>query len=537
MKLTTIVNNIVSKVNGLTTAVSNMPAISPDRLQPIKGSGQLAQFFGNAAGWHYAPLGGSRMILGEYNSAMTTAPVKYKNIDCNNEVQFSFDVNVDTLRVGTVFAVYLVPMQPETIQAVASINSTLRDDLNLNPSIRAEWGVGYGDAQGVNNIRTTEIDILEVSAIGLQCTLHGYLRTKNPDGSYTTAIQYETDGVTPKIDKSGIWKSAAGEYATLQMDEGQPLGTFTNVNFGPADTFKINSLKAFNVQCTLRGPLHPSVNTPDMLYMKVTITQGSNTLEAELLSPGFPTVDLARMNLITSIWATEGVVSPADSTVARSSWWLDGYDWSKEPITDKRGWGRMNNTQSQRHPEVPTSIVHAGHKYYHNYATPVMFYIETRNMLGAGSLAPLAPRLANLGITYIKTGTGVVNNTNLPVMILDVMYRGVNSTTTNWHCRYAHSYGVYFNKQENINIDTRTLSRGLIPLVGDSNEAAKASEYFTKTENVASDVAPVASTELAYTFQTDGVVPTDQDKDITHAYTTIPGNYIFTTGFTVVEVI
>lgn len=521
--------------NLLLSSVSGTPLVTTDYTSMVAGTGELTQMFGNVAGWRYSPLGGSRVIYGEHNPAHPLTPVQYYKLDCAKELKLTCDINIDTLRAGTVLALYLIPMQPTNATVLNNINPLLKTALLANPGLSAEWGVGYGDAQSVNNKGAIEIDIIEVSAVSIQIALHGYMRNI-VGGKYTQSNVYEVGSTIPTYDRAGVWAQITGIHTATQGYSAQTLGTFDNMKYGPGPEFYIDSTKTFNVKATIKGPTIPSVDD-DSITCDVTITQGTKQVVLSLKSPGFPAEELQNLQLVSSIWSTDAATSIVTTSPSHATWWLDGYDWTKTSITDPRHWARPNASSPTPPgtPPIPPSVVAPSLKYYDSYATPVIHYITTGNTTATmGDFAPIAPRIANLGVEFVSTTSRNKYTNTTPVAILDYMYRGVANTMSNWTGRHMHSYGMYFNNQSSIATSTRVRTSDIIPLPGDADELEKARAYYAGTA-AAWNVEPPISAQLALTLCTGGTRPITEGTTSASATvpvtTTMAINYLPIPGF------
>lgn len=488
-----------------------------------KGTNTLTQLFGGVSFRGYSNNGGSRLILGTKDDDKFV----YRDIDCRKQVDVGFDVDISTLPAGVVYALYLVPMKfydedtiKDTIKNNAVGDIVLDDDGHFN-GLEDEWGIGYGDAQYIQDMGTIEIDILECSTTGMQATLHGYIRNDGDD------IIEDDDGV-PQLDRAGIWKSIHGMCQTDQnrFEDNAVIytdsyGDYNAMTFGPGESFKINSLKPFRVECSIYGGEHPHHGKDDVIKMQVSIMQGSECFIIEVESKGFPVDALEKMHLVSAIWATEHQDSIGQDEIFKTSWWLDGFRWDKEPPRDFRGWCTTNSSHSNI-KIVPHLTSEERYRFY-SYANKSMFLIEHNDTNSYDSLLPVYSQMSNLSIVC-DTDNDVIDNDD--VWVLDYMYRGLSSQSSlnNWHGTYGSTYGVFFNNKDLISGGKNYLSKYMVNV--DAGTSKKA--YIDKL-NTNWNVEDSFTKSLRKTLSTDGVAPANENIETTFDEGSSDANVIKTT--------
>lgn len=491
--------------------ITTPPSVGTVLLSKPIGTGDITQTFGNVAGWQYTVAGGSRIYLAEEDTNNTTAPISYMKVDCRKEARVSFTCNLETLPAGVVFASYMVPMKRHMTNCWSFINNSTLES-QLPTTLYDEWGLGYGDGQGVFDTFATEIDLFEASGIGGQVTLHGRQRSKTiVDGvaTYDTAdlyydASYEGGRATGqvRVDQPGVWQSVHGTGDDIQLFNdtatggsatGSNLkGSYDPYTYGPGANFQINTLLPFDVDCIIKGPYHPE-GIADSVILIAILTQGSNSLTFKITSPGFPDEDLEEMVYVQSIWATDTVSSTTDTSANSNSWWLDGVNPDSSIRIangvdgDQRTWATPDyiaHPMASIYQSPPTEVIGASptpfaHWYasYHAYSTPIAWAIKSpanaQNIIDAKDYPAVCARVANFGISYITDSSTTV----LPmVWVLDCKYRGVENQTTvgNWTGKYMATYGIYMSDINHIDTPIDTLTNGWITRADSGTRATDA---------------------------------------------------------------
>ena len=305
----------------------------------------------------YSQSGGSRLYLSNTNTLLTsqnpnlvTRTTNYVNIDCTKNVTISADVNISTIKAGSIFTFYLVPMLKASNDTTGyrynglnssncPVNTNLSAGLaSLGGVNDAEWGLGYRDAQSVstttNGFTTAdaciELDLFEMSLCNVQTTIHAYVEEfdKSNPFSYTPAVP-----ANRIIDRKGTyenaWKNKGGYLETGHYSQSDANfdKTSTNPPFGPGASFQINTLETFNISSSIVVSNYTG-NTGTTLTLTTTITQGSNTITLQPTSPPWMYFSqtgsgldstLAEMQLVSALWV------PTSSSGQTT--WLDGIDY------------------------------------------------------------------------------------------------------------------------------------------------------------------------------------------------------------------
>jgi hypothetical protein len=370
----------------------------------------------------YSVNGGTRLYLGGTDTS--TGVFDYLNIDCTQACTFSMDVNISTLRAGTVFALYLVSMQRNTDPDDDSVytradgttyyvDPTLRGELKSkkmtnNVNMDPEWGIGYRDAQGANNTigcgPCIEIDLVECTRCGIAATTHGILS----DGKYDT---------------DGSWQNGWGSMGTIDGLTLYQYDPFTTLGpYGPGPDFLINNNETFNISCSL------SYSAEKLLTMIITLSQGDNSVQlAPEVIPGFESPDaiaqLKAMSLVCSLWIT----SPDEG--GGISAWLDG---RLPPVTRSFAALSTDDEDPLQSIEVDTNI-----RYYDLYSTKMAKAIQYSDRNAAPALGPVFVRMQNISII---ASTTLLTNW---AWSLDYSYRGMFPNTPQyWTGAYGNAYGV-----------------------------------------------------------------------------------------------
>jgi hypothetical protein len=356
----------------------------------------------------------------------------YLNLDCTQNVNVSFDVDVSTLKAGMIFTVYLISMLESDNPTDMSVYTTASTGIpyvapalvnNLTaakPALNydANWGIGYRDASGLVCGGCIEIDIIELTSSGAVSTAHGML-TESP----------------PTYDPSGSWTNCWGSYGDGSSYVNHFDGTTQYPPYGPGASFTINTLRPFSVSAAISG----NSNT---LSLITTLTQGANsiTLQPQNIQ-GFdnPTAraQLAKMNLVTATWTT----STSDPTSCRpetTSWWLDGID--PENYADIRSYASCELTS----PPLPNALqaftLPHDKLYYFSYSSPASSAVEHGDTDAAETFGPVFSRIQNM-VVSIPGGSAQTDW----AWSLDADYRAISTNAdlyNNWHGQYGNGFGM-----------------------------------------------------------------------------------------------
>ena len=423
---------------------------------------QLHLTYGNLAYGGYSPNGGSRLILTQLPHG---GPGDYINFDCTKPLTISFTANLDNLRAGTIFALYLVCMDQDAADAATVLHGYPvlgnTEGNYLEHKYWAEWGLGYRDVQAEGVGPSIELDLFEGSSSGAQFTVHGYNGGDPKDKS--------------SYDSSGTWHSVNGEHG---MD-GVQSGTYNSI-WGPSDQFKFNTLEPVQVTAVVTPA---QIETGKYsVELEVTLSQGpagnpttkTFTVNSEDSNYYFPEDQLKTMNLVTSIWATSPAKPP---TPEATSWWLDGTN--PDNPDDIRGFASASPENKGAVPPEAEGLPESN-LYWDQYATPAQTAINAQEKTNASNINPLLVRVDGLSIK----GTTTYDTDNTICFVLDGMYRGIKSggQLDNWHGTYDQTYGVGYNSESPPSIHIPTTALGYtqqIPgLLSDSEPAPTSADPY-----------------------------------------------------------
>lgn len=380
--------------------------------------------------------GGVRMMLG-YQA--TSTQFNYLNLDCTNTMTLNFDMDISTLKAGTIFTMYLTsclqsndptdnaPYQDSSgnFYLAPTIVSNLQALKAQGINADAQWGVGYQDAQGLGCGSCVELDLFECTIAGIATTPHGILNaTSNP-------VQYDKGGTYMNCwGSTGFYDSSTGSYVYQNnYDSENP-----NPNWGPGPQFKINTLLPISVACFVDGT--------NPLAMRVTtrLSQGSFTLTlAPFSDPNFASPlarsQLQSMQLIAALWVTSNT-STTTTDPSQVSWWLDGIN--SNDYTDIRSFAQC--TPQSDTPNTLPFQVKVGDQFYSDYASPAAYAVNYGSVSLSSYYGPVFARVSNMLV-------GCSNPPVSPLFIgwtLDGYYRGVNTDANinSWHGAYGNSYGI-----------------------------------------------------------------------------------------------
>jgi hypothetical protein len=481
---------------------------------------------------------------------------KYFNVDCTKTVNFNFSANLKYSAPGVVTAVYLVPMNKYIKDKGLSVQnadyySYGTDDAstayshivdkyigNLNDIID-EYGFGYGDAQGVGQCSTVEIDICEMTPNSLAVTLHGIKSEGEYDKTGTQVNVHNFRGDTPSANCELYQKTAADADFVLITSEGPVWGTY-----GPSEKFTINTTLPFEIDATIQ------YNTPTVEDVRLTVvlTQGNAQLKLVVHSEdgAFPEWEyLEEMNVVVSNWV-DTYDATATSFFDTSTWWLDGFK-NNGSTTDYRAWTKQSqyqttdssSSQNDIAASLETMLDEQGVSV--NYRSYDYAYTMSRDQENHAS-AMWNNKVSFSGIFNFQILVGdpqpQSTTTTLPVWIMDAMYRGfVQKPYANpdksieYRGEYESVYGVIYDNEatdcamKTVNSDISTLNNDYVGAGHNffnyqTHNAPYSNDIYksTKLYSLGSYFRPVstASTTLLYMSKKEKQVMTDRAEKLNY---------------------
>jgi hypothetical protein len=486
---------------------------------------------------------------------------KYHAIDLTKPAEIGFWANLKYGAPGVVTSVSMVPMgkhikdtaQPtlqdykyygdfvddydggtegkysasQAIDYMTSSFKTREEKLQHLAKFADEMGLGYNDSHGQGQCSSVEVNIVEMTAVGLSVTLHGVVG-HDSNGKSVYDLEGLQCGVHGKKNNDGV--GGVCRLTKKMYNQSNQVVTVGEVTsspqfslYGPselANSFWINTKKPFFVHAKTESD---AIN--GTLALTVTLTQERNILEVYILSDkkAFPVAGeyLDSMNLVVSQWSGSyhGIY---EGFYEGSTWWLDGFQKeSLDDTGDYRGWTVESDEQLLINTfEVTYQILDGAYGLQLDnlgVADPFRNYSYAYTMAKAvvedaapniDMKSPVLTGIFDLTV-WNKDASSQINPVSqsdfLPVWIQEAYSRGFISDETKdasevleWNGQYQSKYGVLYDSHENDHTVTPTLPNFIRTL---DSTAAKPAEDFMFYQVTTNDLSKYSLSSQFQRFQ------------------------------------